>query len=107
MWDWGGIALYSVLSVLNAMWFGRVCSMLIRGLRKRKAPQARPSTLVLLSSAKLASKLPNMSGQLGIFGMQKGIENTTSVFPQQYDWPKRQMRNLELQKQEHKLTALY
>ena len=79
--------------------------MLIRGLRKRKAPQARPSTL--LSSAELASKLPNVSGQLGNLGMQKGIENTTSVFPQQYDWPKRQMRSPELQEQEHKITALH
>ena len=79
--------------------------MLIHGLRKRKAPQARPSTL--LSSAELAIKNPTASGQLGNLGMQKGIKNTTSVFPQQYDWPKRQMRNPELQEQEHKITALH
>ena len=104
VWDWGGIALYSMLSVLNAMWFGRICSMLIHGLKKRKAPQARPSTLL---SAELAKKLSNVSGQLGNLGMQKGIKNTTSVFLQKYDWPQRQMRNSDLQEQEHKITALH
>lgn len=37
VWDWGGIALYTMLSVLNAVWFGRICSMIGRGLQKRRA----------------------------------------------------------------------
>ena len=32
-----------MLSILNALWFGRICSMIVKGLQKRKAPE--PSTL--------------------------------------------------------------
>ena len=40
-WDWGGVALYSMLSVLNALWFGRICNMVAKGLkRKQKADSA-------------------------------------------------------------------
>ena len=44
-WDWGGVALYSMLSVLNALWFGRICSMVAKGL-KRKQKADSPSTPV-------------------------------------------------------------
>ena len=37
VWDWGGIALYSMLSILNAMWFAQICSMIVRGMQKRKS----------------------------------------------------------------------
>lgn len=40
-WDWGGVALYSMLSVLNALWFGWICNMVAKGLkRKQKADTA-------------------------------------------------------------------
>ena len=35
-WDWGGVALYSILSVLNAVWFGRICTMVAKCLKRRQ-----------------------------------------------------------------------
>ena len=48
-WDWGGVALYSMLSVLNALWFGRICNMVAKGL-KRKQKADSPSTPVEATS---------------------------------------------------------
>ncbi len=88
VWDWGGVALCSMLSVLIAMWYVRICSMLTHGLKERKAPQAtgRPSTP--LSSAMSGNKLIIVQGQQGTLGVQKGIKEGTGVYLQQYDWPR-------------------
>ncbi len=40
VWEWGGVALYSMLSALNALWFVRICSMILKGLQKREAPRS-------------------------------------------------------------------
>ena len=74
VWDWGGVALYSMLSILNALWFARICSMIMKGLQKRKARE--PSTLADSRPAHWQSRYEETAQDLA---MRNSIKSATDA----------------------------
>lgn len=59
-WDWGGVVLYGMLSVLNLVWFSRIIGMIKRRFARSKASAAAAPSK---AAAQVSLKGPAAAGE--------------------------------------------